>query len=447
MSSYRLHIKETVKLAYPVAIGQLGHIMMGVVDSLMVGRLGAENLAASSIANSVFFLIFVIGLGITFAISPLVAIDAGAGRSRESGSILKNGLVLNIIAAFILWFIIYFISDHMYLLKQPPAVAALASSYMKILSFSVFPLMVFQSYRQFIEGLSIMTPAMVITIGANFTNAFFNWVLIFGKLGMPSLGLNGAGYATTLTRVFMAFALMMYVLRSVRIKELGALSGRHPVNFETIKKILSIGLPSGFQYFFEVGAFSSAAVIVGWIGTKQLAAHQIALNLASVTYMTVTGISAAAAIRVGNAVGRGIKEEVRMAGFGAAFLGASIMAFFGICFIFLRFTLPGFYIDDPEVLSIASSLLIIAAIFQISDGTQAVALGMLRGLTDVKMPTVITFVAYWIFGLPVGYLLAFNFRMGVTGIWIGFIVGLSASAIMLTTRFHFKSSKSIQIEP
>jgi len=280
---------------------------------------------------------------------------------------------------------------------------------------------------------------------ANIVNAFTNWLLIFGNWGFPALGLDGAGWATFASRIFMALALMIFVMNNKFFKQYDVSFHFRSINWPVIKKILSLGLPSGIQYFFEVGAFSFAVIMVGWLGTKQLAAHQIAINLASISFMAVLGISVAGSIRVGNAVGRKDIAETRRAGFTASLLGASIMLFAGIIFILFRNYLPTLYVNDEVVISYASSLLIIAALFQISDGTQAVGIGILRGLTDVKIPTAITFIAYWIVGLPVGYLLGFNFGMGVQGVWIGLLLGLTTSAILLTLRFNVRSKQIITI--
>lgn len=434
--SFKEHIISTLSLAYPVIIGQVGHVLMGVVDTFWVGKLGAVPLAAASIANSMFFVIFVIGLGVTFAISPLVAISVGADKPGEANRILENGLLVNILVAVVLILIIFTGSMFIDYLKQPPDVAALAVVYLRIISLSILPLMIFQTYRQFIEGFTIMKPAMIIAIIGNIVNFIGNWILIFGKLGMPALGFEGSALATLTTRIFMAIAIVMYIRRAPKFKDYKLGFSLSSYNWNITRKILGVGLSSGFQYFFEVGAFSSAAVMIGWIGTSQLAAHQIALNLASITYMAATGLSAAAAIRVGSAVGRQINTEIRHAGFSAIFLGASWMLLTGIFFVIFRYSLPGFYINDYTVTSVASSLLMIAALFQISDGVQCVGLGVLRGMTDVKIPTAITFISYWILGLPTGYLLAFHFNLGVQGVWLGFVVGLTASALLLTTRFN-----------
>lgn len=443
--SLKQHIKFTLELAYPIIIGQLGLIMMGVVDSVMVGELGATPLAASALANSYVILIFIVGLGVSFAVTPLVAIEVGARRKSGCGVLFRQSLIVNMIIGFLTAVFTFFASYLLVYFDQPEAVVELAQSYTVLIGISALPLMLFQTYKQFIEGLSIMRPAMIITLIANIINIFANWIFIYGNLGMPALGLDGAGIATLSSRIFMAWLLMFYVTKAKYFKQFDVSFHFKNINFPVIKKILKLGLPSGFQYFFEVGAFSFAVVMVGWLGTKQLAAHQIAINLASISFMAVLGISAAGAIRVGNAVGKQNIKEIRRAGFTALVLGPSIMAFAGIIFVILRNYLPSLYVEDNDVISIASTLLVIAALFQLSDGTQAVGIGVLRGLTDVKGPTIITFIAYWIIGLPIGYYLGFNKFMGVEGIWIGLSIGLTASAIMLTLRFNAKSKQAIAV--
>ena len=445
MATWNNHIKDTLSLSYPVIIGQLGFIMMGVVDTMMVGGLGAIPLAAASVANSLFILILIIGIGISYAVTPLVSIAAGAKKLDDCGTIFRNSWLVNVLTGIILFLITYFGSSLIPYLNQAHSVAGQASSYTKILGISIIPAMLFQTYKQFIEGLSIVRPAMVVTIVANIINGFGNWILIYGKFGLPAMGLDGAGWATFLSRLFMGLVLMYYVSHSRRFKHYGLSLHFKDIRQDIIKKILNLGLPSAFQYIFEVGAFSFAVIMVGWLGTKQLAAHQIAMNLASISFMATLGISSAGGIRVGNAVGRQDVSEVRKSGYTAIFLGASFMASCGVVFVFLRNFLPSLYISDPEVIAIASNLLLIAAVFQISDGTQAVGIGILRGLTDVKGPTVITFIAYWVLALPIGYFLGFTLNMQVVGVWIGLLIGLSASATMLTLRFNKKSRRLIEV--
>ncbi len=445
MKHIKKHIVSTVQLAYPVIIGQLGIIMMGVVDSLMVGKLGAAPLAAAALGNSLTFIVLIIGIGVSMAVTPLVAIAVGAHKFEDCGIYFRQSLLVNTIFSILLAVLIFFAADLIQYFDQPLDVQFQAGSYMRILGFSSLPLMLFQTYKQFIEGLSIMRPAMIIALLANIINAFTNWLLIFGNWGFPELGLDGAGWATFASRGFMAAAIMLFVMNTKFFRQYDVSFHFKSINWSVIKKILSLGLPSGFQYFFEVGAFSFAVVMVGWLGTVQQAAHQIAINLASISFMAVLGISVAGSIRVGNAVGKKDIEGTRQAGFTASLLGAAVMTFAGIIFVLLRDFLPTLYVSDETVISYASSLLIIAALFQISDGMQAVGIGILRGLTDVKIPTAITFIAYWIVGLPVGYLLGFNFELGVQGVWIGLLLGLTTSAILLTLRFNVRSKHIVTV--
>lgn len=426
-------------------IGQLGIIMMGVVDSLMVGKLGAAPLAAASLGNGMAFIILIIGIGLSYAVTPLVAIAVGSGKFEDCGIYFRQALLVNSISSIILAILIYFAADLLQYFDQPEDVQFQATSYMKIIGLSSIPLLLYQSYKQFIEGLSVMRPAMIITLIANIVNAFANWLLIYGNLGFPRLELDGAGWATFISRLFMVLTMMLFVMNNSFFKKYDVSFHYRSINWPVIRKILSLGLPSGFQYFFEVGAFSFAVVMVGWLGTRQLAAHQIALNLASISFMVVLGISVAGSIRVGNAVGMKDIAETRRAGFTASLLGASVMSVAGFIFIVFRNYLPTFYVNDEIVISYASSLLIIAALFQISDGTQAVGIGILRGLTDVKIPTAITFIAYWIVGLPVGYLFGFTFELGVQGVWIGLLLGLTTSAILLTLRFNSRSKDIVTV--
>lgn len=439
------HIKNTLTLAYPVMIGQVGYIAMQVVDNIMIGGLGAVQLAAASIANSIFILIMIIGLGISYAVTPLVAIAIGGEKTSECDELFRHSYIVNIITSVILVIIAFLCSNIIKYLNQPAEVVSLSVSYCRVMGLSILPLMLFQSYKQFIEGLSSTRPAMIITVAANLINAFFNWVLVYGKFGFPRLELNGSGYATFSSRLFMALAILWYVRRAKAFAQYKFSVKIKNINYHVIRKLLNLGLPTAFQYLFEVGSFSFAVIMIGWMGTKQLAAHQIAINLATISYMATLGISSAGAIRVGNGVGQRNIKEIRRAGFTAISLGASVMFLCGIIFVFLRKVLPSLYINDSEVISIASTLLIIAAIFQVFDGTQAVGIGVLRGLMDVKGPTIITFIAYWIIALPVGYLFGFVFHLQVIGIWIGFLCGLLSSAVMLTLRFNKKSRNLIEL--
>ncbi len=445
MKSFKTHIKETLQLAYPVMIGQVGYITMQVVDSAMVGRIGAAQLAASSIAHGIFVLLMVIGIGVSYAASPLIAISIGSNKSEQCKTIFNQSFLINTLLGVLLSLSVYLSAYIIPILNQPKEVEQLAIPYLKILAFSMLPIMIFQTYKQVIEGLSFTRPAMFVVILANVVNAFACWILIFGKIGFPAMGLNGAGLATLISRIFMAITLMIFVIKNEKFSKYDLKLTRIKIDKSISVKIIKLGFPSGFQYFFEVGSFSFAAVMVGWISADALAAHQIALSIASITYMIVLGISSASAIRVGNAVGINNTDEIRRAGFTAILLGATFMLLSAIILILFKNIIPLLYIKEIPVIELASSLLIIAAFFQIFDGTQCVGLGVLRGLTDVKIPTLITFTAYWVLALPLGYLFAFPLNLGVQGIWVGLSFGLAMSALMLTTRFSIISKNKITI--
>lgn len=427
-------MKKTISIALPVSVGQLGHIMLGVVDSLMVGRLGAIELAASALVNSLLILILIFGIGMSYTITPLIAIAKGSNNSGEIKQIHHQAVIVNTIFSFLLCFISFFASEFLHLLNQPKEVLIFAKSYMKILSFSMIPFMIFQTYKQFFDGLSITKPGMIISIISNFVNAGGNYLLIFGKLGFPALGLDGAGIASTLTRIFMAIVIIIYFYNSKSFQGLNNYKFKLTFDRKIILKIIRTGIPTGFQMFFEVGAFSFAAIMIGWIGANQLAAHQIAISLASVTFMIVLGISSAATIRVGNFLGSKNLFEMKKAIISAISLGILLMTCFGIIFILFNHSLPLLFINDKAVIKFASDLLIIAAFFQIFDGTQAVSLGVLRGLLDVKIPMYLAFFSYWIISIPLSYILGFIFSIGVNGVWISLSVGLIFAAITFVSR-------------
>ena len=435
------HFKITSKLALPVVLSQLGQVSVGVVDSMMVGRLGAVPLAAASLGNSIFFVLLMFGMGVSMGITPLVSIADGKGKWKRISHIFQHGLWINIVTAVLLILIILMISSRLNFLNQPEEVVEIAIPYLLIITASMLPFMIFQTFKQFAEGMSQTKQAMYVTIFCNLVNVFLNWVLIYGKLGAPELGLNGAGIATLISRVLMPILMGWYVIKSKRYQRFNLRLGIKRLRFFMVNRILKIGVPTGFQYVFEVSAFSAAAVMMGWIGVNALAGHQIALNLASISYMMAAGLSTAGMIRVSNQIGKGNQKAMREAGLVVFGMVLVFMFTCAVIFVLFRFTLPTFYIQDQEVIQISASLLVIAGLFQLSDGVQVVGLGVLRGMEDVKFPTIITLVAYWVLGLPLGYFLAFELEMGAKGIWYGLLIGLTTTAIVLFFRFTLLSKK------
>ncbi len=414
-------------------IGQLGHIMVNVADSMMVGRVGVVPLAAATFASTIYTTLMLFGLGVSYAITPLVAAEDKDNRLNLLG-FLQNGFISNLILGTILailGFSASFFLDHF---GQVPEVSVEAKGYLRIMSISIIPLMVFQTFRQYTEGLSDTMNPMIVSIVSNLLNICLNWILIFGHFGFKPMGLFGAGLATLIARILMP-AMIIYLTRK------NCSGFRWHFELVGIKQILKIGLPSGLQFIFEVGAFAGAGIMIGWMGAEQLAAHNIALNLSAVSYMAATGIAAASTIRMGNQLGLRDKNNLRLAGFTSFITATAFMTFCAILFIIYRDILPTLYVDDPLVISMASTLLIVGAAFQISDGLQSVGLGVLRGLRDVRIPTLVTFTAFWVVSLPLGYFLGFNMNLGVVGVWIALSIGLTIAAVLHIWRFNGLSNR------
>ena len=437
----REQVKTTFLLAYPVMLSQLGQVAVGVADSMMVGRLGALELAASSLANSIFFVALMFGIGISMGLTPLVSNAFGKGKTNQISRLFSNSLLINFLAGVALFGLVLLFSQSLSLLNQPKEVEALALPFLLIITASLVPLMVFQAFKQFVEGLSQTKQAMFITIAANLVNVFLNWLLIWGHWGFPELGFLGAAWATLISRVLMMVLMGGYVLTSKRYRDFKIQIFRFKPNWTLCQRILKIGVPTGFQFIFEVSAFSAAAIMMGWISVNALAGHQIALNLASISYMMATGLATAGMIRVSHYIGKEDFKGMREAGMVAFGMAATFMFVCALLFFVLRFFLPTLYIDDPQVISLAASLLVLAGLFQLSDGIQVVGLGVLRGLEDVKVPTVVTFLAYWGLGLPLGYFLAFTMGLAEKGIWIGLLIGLTLTAGLLLYRFDQLSKR------
>ena len=440
--SYRFEIKETLKLSFPIVIAQLGVILMTVTDNLLVGRfLGSTALGAAGIANSVSFLITSIGFGGLPAIGALISQAKGRGDENDINRLFHAGLRVAVILSIATGIIVVTLAYNFELFGQTEQIGILAKPFLLIMCWSSFPMFLFIAARQLCDGLSYPRVAMVITVTALILNATLNYFLINGIWIFPKLGLNGSATATLIARIYMAVTMLTYLYFSKRFNTYTRLKTSEPL-WPLILKIIKLAIPTGFQFFFEIAAFSLAIIMVGWLGENQLAAHQIAINVASATYMMATGIAAAGAIRVGRAFGKQSPEGVLKAG-TSAFI--CVTGFMGICcLLFLTsndFLVRLYLTDNPPVMRIAADLLLIAALFQLSDGIQAVFLGALRGISDVNIPTGITFFAYWGVSLPLCYLLGFTFNMDVTGIWIALSVGLTVSAILLSWRFYRLAKK------
>ncbi|WP_405385133.1 MATE family efflux transporter [Maribacter sp. LLG6340-A2] len=450
--AYTKEFRYNVKLSVPVILGMLGHTFVQLADNIMVGQLGTAELAAVSLGNSFVFIAMSLGIGFSTAITPLVAEADGAENKQNAKSALKHGLVLCTILGLSLFGLILLAKPLMYAMKQPGEVVALAMPYLDLVAFSLIPLIIFQAFKQFSEGLSQTKYPMYATIVANIINIVLNYLLIFGNFGFPEMGIIGAAIGTLVSRIIMVLYIW-YILKS-KDKFNFYVTG---FNFNTIEKkvinkIIALGFPSSLQMFFEVAIFTGAIWLSGVLGKNAQAANQIALNLSSMTFMFGMGLGIAAMIRVGNQKGLGNFKELRRIAQSIFFLTLLLEIIFAALFLLGRHWFPALYLDvndvanmadNSEVLVMAAELLLVAAFFQISDGIQVVVLGALRGLQDVRIPTFITFVAYWLIGFPVSFYLGLYTPFKSTGIWIGLLTGLTASAIMLYLRFNYLTKKLI----
>ncbi|APU69065.1 MATE family efflux transporter [Christiangramia flava] len=444
LTDYTREFHKNLKIAYPVMLGQLGHVMVGLVDNLMIGQLGAAPLAAVSLGNALVFIAMSLGIGFSFAITPLIAEADGADDIEGGRSFFHHGLILSTLNGIFLFIILLIAKPLLYYLDQPEEVVELAVPYLNIVALSMVPLMAFQAFKQFADGLSQTRYAMYATLLANLVNVLFNYLLIYGVWIFPRLELEGAAWGTLISRFFMLWFIWEILRRKVKFSEYFKWSKKEMLKLDIFKKILSLGFPTALQMLFEVAIFTGTIILAGNLGTNPQAANQIALNLASMTFMIAVGLGVTATIRVGNQVGLKHYKELRRVAFSIFLLVFLIEAIFAVLFILLKDILPTFYIDNLEVIGLAAQLLIVAALFQLSDGMQVVILGALRGLQDVKMPTLICFISYWVIGFPVSFYFGRQEQLGSMGIWLGLMAGLTSSALLLYFRFNYLSKKLIR---
>jgi multidrug resistance protein, MATE family len=442
----KTHLRENLHLAYPVMLSNLGHVTMGVSDNVMVGHLGASSLAGAGLALVAFNVLMLFGIGVSYAITPVVATANGERDDRTVIETLRHGLIINIVTGVILVAIVFIGKNILYHINQPAEVVSLAIPYLGIITVSMIPMLIFQTFKQFAEGLSNTRVAMIVIVAANVVNIGLNYMLIYGYAGFPALGLNGAGWATLTSRIFMAASIAVYIYYTPSFKKYRQGFSFGNYSRSLFKKMLHIGIPSGAQFIFEAAAFDFSLVMMGWLGTVTQAAHQITINMATLTYMTTAGLAAAATVRVSYFLGNRDIKNLKLAAYSLLGMAIALMAFCAVVFILGRHALPHFYINDPEVIGVASTLLIIAALFQLSDGAQVVCASALRGLQDVKIPSLLIFVCYWVISLPLGYVLAFEMGLGAVGIWLGLFIGLTLTAIAMFTRFK-RLVKSLSVSP
>ena len=441
------------KLSAPVIMGMLGHTFVGLVDNIMVGQLGSAELAAVSLGNSFFFVAMSLGIGFSTAITPLVAEADSENNFKKGKSAFKHGLFLCIVLSLLLFGMILLAKPLMYLMEQPEEVVLLTMPYLDIIAISLIPLIIFQGFKQFSDGLSLTKHAMYATIVGNLINIGLNYILIFGKLGFPKMGIVGAGVGTLVSRLAMIAIIWTLLKNDKKASAFVTHIRLFILDSTMLKKIINLGLPSAMQMFFEVAIFTSAIWLSGLLGKNAQAANQIALNLSSMTFMIAMGLSVTAMIRVGNQKGLRNYVELQRIAKSIFLMGIMFASVFALLFLIFHDIFPALYLDlddvnnysdNQEVVSIASKLLLVAALFQISDSAQVIFLGALRGLQDVKIPTLLTFIAYWMIGFPTSYFLGKETAYGSTGIWIGLLVGLASASIFLYLRFIYLTNRLIQ---
>ncbi|MEO8764421.1 MAG: MATE family efflux transporter [Ginsengibacter sp.] len=427
---------KTWKLSSPIIMGELTQMALGIIDNIMVGTISYKHLAASALVNAVMNIPFVLGIGMTLSISQTVSMAHGRKDGLKVSHYLFNGFWICTIAAVIISLVLNFSKDILFHLGQDHDVAILAVPFLQIMGWSTIPMIMFISLKQFTDGLERTRTAMLLSLTALPVNIFINWLLIYGNWGFPRLELTGAGLGTLTTRIIILVVFIIVLQKhSVFSKYIAVRKNQWKLKWATIKELLHIGVPSSLQVGMESGAFAVSGIIIGTLGAVQLASHQIAIGCASLAFMVSWGLAQGGSIRISNALGRNNWKEIGLIGRSTLLSGLLYGLFGALFFICFRNILPRAFNDNQDVLFLSSILMVYAAVFQISDATQAIGVGLLRGIKDVKTPTVYIAIAYWAVGIPLGCLMAFTFKMGAAGMWIGFVGGLTFSSVFLNRRF------------
>ncbi|HWV82134.1 MAG TPA: MATE family efflux transporter [Hyphomicrobiaceae bacterium] len=451
LSLWRAELTDTVRLATPIALTQLGQIAMMTTDLMLLGRLGAEVVAAAALAHTVLFAAFTLGMGLVAAVAPLAAQAFGARDPRGVRRALRVGMWASVMAGVPLTALQFWGTEILQALGQTPENAALAGRYLLGLGWCLIPAWVFMAIRGFMGAVNRPEPALWITLVAIPANFVLAWALIYGELGLPHLDLLGAGIATTFVNIAMcAVALVVCVMRPP-FKKYNVLGRFWRFDGPLFRKLLVVGLPISGAYLLEFGVFAAAALLMGTIGTTALAAHQIALQIAAVLFMVPFGISIAATVRVGHAVGRRDADASRRAGFAALSLAAAFMAIMTSVVALARDVLPMMFLGSPTAetaatFELTAMLLLVGMFFFICDGLQTVAAGALRGLNDTRVPLLFAVLSFWVIGFTACWWLGFRMGYGAVGVWIGLTIGIVVYAVLLVLRFHVLTARGYMPE-
>ncbi len=439
------HIRETAQLAWPLVLTQVGHIITNIVDTIFLGQLSVTEQAAGILASSLYVLALVFSIGVSFALTPLITTANHDNDVAKKASLFKNSLFLNLVIAILSFAVLFFASPLLSYMQQPPEVVALAIPFYNVLIFSMIPISLFFTSKQYCEGLSFTKMALAISIVGNLLNIILNYCLIYGVAFFPKMGYMGSAWASFIARACMGIAFLVFIFKSPLTNEISSAYKRAKINFKELLLLAKIGLNSGAQFTFEVAAFVAAGLMAGVFGKETIDAHGIALHLASFTYMFGSGIGSAATIRVGNFAAQKNWVEIKNATNAALKLMFLCMTCCALIFVATHNFLPFMFTDEKNVISICSNLILIAALFQLFDGAQVTLVGILRGVEDVKIPTLITLIAYWGIALPLAYILAFKTTLQVYGVWIGLLVSLALVSFGLYWRIRVLFVKNLSL--
>ncbi|MDQ8197509.1 MATE family efflux transporter [Pelagicoccus enzymogenes] len=431
-------MKATLWLAGPIVLGNLGQILIGVVDTLMIGQIGVAPLGAAAFVNNIFVIPLVALMGVLASVTVLVAQSKGAGNKRQVGRHMRHGLALTVLLCLGAIALLAVNAGFLDRFGQEPVVVEAARGYYWLIVLSLLPALFYHCLKSVWEGLGWSQAPMVVLLCGIGLNVLLNWLLIFGAWGFPELGLMGAGWATLIARCVVAAVMFGLTLRAKRFD--GLLPRRWLSGYEwsEFRSMLKLGLPMGAQHLFEVGAFAGAGIMVGWLGKEALAAHQIAMSCAAMSFMIPLGVSIACGIRVGAAWGAGDLPGMKLTystTLGFTLLQTIVSA---LTFLLGGEWLAGQFVDNDAVIAAAASIFVVVGLFQIFDGAQVACLGALRGMSDVTVPMWITFGTYWVAALPAGYLFGFTFGWGAVGVWSGLALGLFLAAVLLWGRLRFR---------
>ena len=418
-------------LAIPVVLAELGWVTMGLVDTLMVGGLGPEAIGAVGIGTSLFMGVCIFAMGLLLGLDTLVAQSFGAGRVDECHRWLAHGIVLSLLLTAPVMLVLRLLSSALGAWGLNPLVLELLRPYLDALTWSVLPLLLYASFRRYLQGMGAVRPVMVALITANLVNLFANWVLIYGRLGAPRMGVGGSAWATVIARIGMAGVLLCVILQRERGRRPGLFATPLRIEIARMRRLLSLGFPAASQVTLEVGVFAAATALAGKLAPASLAAHQIAINIVAFTFMVPLGVASAGAVRVGHAVGRHDGAGAVRSGWTALLFGTFFMSCAAVVFLLAPRQLIGAFTPDTGVIETGVSLLLVGALFQLFDGVQGVATGVLRGLGDTRTPMLWNLAAHWFIGLPVGYALCFVAGYGVIGLWWGLSLGLVICGVAL----------------